>query len=87
MTLTHDLLLKQSGHIAKVLEQLDDLNKAEQIIKISKKSASCKALLHTHVNYCEDFLDMAYKLYIKLSNNRVHLADEVQNLPGKKYSI
>jgi hypothetical protein len=83
LTYSHELLVKQSNNVAKSLNKLEDLNSADITLlrKQNKQSACCKITMAAHVNCCENFIEFAYKLYMKLflSRNKLHFL-ETNNL-------
>ena len=84
ITYSHELLVKQSNNVAKSLNKLEeiDLTDINFLRNLNQQSACCKITMAAHVNYCENFIDFAYKLYMKLflSRNRLHFLerDELQ---------
>ena len=81
LTYSHELLVKQSNTVAKSLNKLEDLNSADigLLQKLNQQSTCCKITMTAHVNYCESFIDFAYKLYMKLflSKNKIHFEEQL----------
>ena len=90
LTYTHELLVKQSNDVAKVLNKLENINSTDKIVikKLNQQSSSCKIAISDHVNCCENFIDVAYKLYMSmfLSKDRLHLL-ETDKPAFQKYSF